>query len=131
MKSSTLMLLLCMFVFQVQASEGRTINLSGRLCNEHMDATAARAVNDVPEAIAAEASSGMVIVSYDLDGSRQAVNSRIMFSHPEKVFDQWALGLLADTAFAPGVKAQGCSALLMIDGGRAALMQSPLSPLHP
>lgn len=114
MKSSTWMLLLCMFVFQVQASEGRTINLSGRLCNEHMDATAARAIHEVPNAVAGAgspgvvalegletpmesqagsdtpesivvtASSGMVVVSYDLDGSRQAVNSRIMFSSPGK-----------------------------------------------
>jgi protein TonB len=61
-----------------------------------------------PKRAVAEGIMGYSIVAYDLDGSGQARNARVIAARPAGVFDEAAVQALLASAFQPGVIATEC-----------------------
>ncbi len=79
--------------------------IASQTCREHMISSRPPAY---PKRAVAEGIMGYSIVAYDLDGSGQAKNARVIESKPARVFDEAAVQALVSSAFQPGVTAREC-----------------------
>lgn len=81
--------------------------LSGRTCEEHILQKARMTLDDFPKNVLGE-HNAIVVDSYKLDGSGEAVDPKVVYAEPAKLFDKSAINVLGRTQFAAGAVEDSC-----------------------
>jgi TonB family protein len=83
--------------------------LAGRTCQEHILKDAQMTAKDWPSAAKGRGEfNAVVIVSYKLDGSGKAIDPKVVYSTPKKIFDRTTVNLLGRIQFASSAVEESC-----------------------